>query len=707
LFYYLKAIFFTACLSLSGLVLAVDTDRDGLPDDWETANGRKGARTHSQTTFDSDIANYQANEIPVITGPLSVIAAKLQVIAPSLKPLELDRRITSFTIQQLKSSHLIDESTIVRSNEKLFGVSHSMYDSSISLEETDSTPPSLNAITVDKTNVDVSESPKTITFIVDATDASGVDWGAGANQTSIVYQDAGGSYHWANGSDTDPGKLSIEVTSEDKGGTWTLSFLALTDISGNKSLFGSSTLQGLGLPGSIEVIGGVDATPPSLNAITVDKTNVDVSESPKTITFIVDATDASGVDWGAGANQTSIVYQDAGGSYHWANGSDTDPGKLSIEVTSEDKGGTWTLSFLALTDISGNKSLFYSSTLQGLGLPGSIEVIGGVEADPPLLLSISVDRLTLGPGIDSSTSNFNIEATDASGIDWDSPNTKITFQHANGDYAYADSSSENPGNFTFTFDSVTAKGSWDIKWLALMDTLGNFKNYYYDRLSDLGLPGFLYVLTEGEASGDIRLSATTESTALVEESESKFVLNLENIGDVETGTLDFALSSVNVSVDSIARANGSLACATSTLNYNSSVTCSMSSISAGSSINLILDVTAGVLGSASFNASIKDSIPDINYLDNNYYALLTVESDSDRDGIVNSMDTDDDGDGLTDTQEATYGTNPLLTDSDSDGFSDYDEIADGTDPLDANSVPMGGLSLTLIKAFLDKQKAEQ
>ena len=84
-----------------------------------------------------------------------------------------------------------------------------------------------------------------------------------------------------------------------------------------------------------------------------------------------------------------------------------------------------------------------------------------------------------------------------------------------------------------------------------------------------------------------------------------------------------------------------------------------------------------------------------------------IDLDTDSDGISDSADTDDDGDGLTDTQEASYGTNPLLKDSDSDGFSDYDEIADGTDPLDANSVPMGGLSLTLIKAFLDKQKAEQ
>ena len=90
------------------------------------------------------------------------------------------------------------------------------------------------------------------------------------------------------------------------------------------------------------------------------------------------------------------------------------------------------------------------------------------------------------------------------------------------------------------------------------------------------------------------------------------------------------------------------------------------------------------------------------------FPLNEYESvDTDSDGIGNNTDSDDDGDGLTDTQEANYGTDPLLQDSDSDGFSDYEEIIEGTDPLDANSAPMGGLSLILIKAFLDKQKSAQ
>ena len=46
---------------------------------------------------------------------------------------------------------------------------------------------------------------------------------------------------------------------------------------------------------------------------------------------------------------------------------------------------------------------------------------------------------------------------------------------------------------------------------------------------------------------------------------------------------------------------------------------------------------------------------------------------------------DSDGDGLTDAEEATRGTNPNLKDTDSDGVTDGREVADGTNPTNANS----------------------
>lgn len=56
--------------------------------------------------------------------------------------------------------------------------------------------------------------------------------------------------------------------------------------------------------------------------------------------------------------------------------------------------------------------------------------------------------------------------------------------------------------------------------------------------------------------------------------------------------------------------------------------------------------------------------------------------DTDGDGIPNSVDPDDDNDGLSDTEEAGYGTDPLKKDTDGDGLTDSDELdVYKTDPL--------------------------
>ena len=57
-----------------------------------------------------------------------------------------------------------------------------------------------------------------------------------------------------------------------------------------------------------------------------------------------------------------------------------------------------------------------------------------------------------------------------------------------------------------------------------------------------------------------------------------------------------------------------------------------------------------------------------------------------------TIDQDSDGDGLWDTEEATYGTDPLLADTDGDGYSDFDEINHlGSDPLVFDGMTIGEL----------------
>ena len=64
------------------------------------------------------------------------------------------------------------------------------------------------------------------------------------------------------------------------------------------------------------------------------------------------------------------------------------------------------------------------------------------------------------------------------------------------------------------------------------------------------------------------------------------------------------------------------------------------------------------------------------------------ESEKNNDADPNA---DDDGDGLTNSEEAELGTDPTADDSDEDGLLDGDEVEWGTDPLNMHSWPGDGI----------------
>jgi YVTN family beta-propeller protein len=106
-----------------------------------------------------------------------------------------------------------------------------------------------------------------------------------------------------------------------------------------------------------------------------------------------------------------------------------------------------------------------------------------------------------------------------------------------------------------------------------------------------------------------------------------------------------------------------------------------------------------------------DGIQDA--LDNCTLVANASQLDTDNDGAGDACDTDDDNDGLTDSQEQafgtnslladtdgdnlndglevnTLGTNPLLLDTDGDGYNDDVEVNIGSNPLDRLSIPADG-----------------
>ena len=75
----------------------------------------------------------------------------------------------------------------------------------------------------------------------------------------------------------------------------------------------------------------------------------------------------------------------------------------------------------------------------------------------------------------------------------------------------------------------------------------------------------------------------------------------------------------------------------------------------------------------------NDSVSDEN--DNCVNTANTDQLDTDADGNGDACENDDDDDGLDDTKEQEFGTDPKNKDTDFDGMIDGLEIKNGTDPL--------------------------
>lgn len=102
-------------------------------------------------------------------------------------------------------------------------------------------------------------------------------------------------------------------------------------------------------------------------------------------------------------------------------------------------------------------------------------------------------------------------------------------------------------------------------------------------------------------------------------------------------------------------------------------------------VQIYVNDGANALAAGSYSAAV--AVVAVDAVPASVAVTLTVLRDTDGDGIADVSDADDDNDGLSDSEEATRGTDSLKADTDGDGASDLAEVMAGSDPKLASSTP--------------------
>jgi len=383
----------------------------------------------------------------------------------------------------------------------------------------DIVPPQLTALSFAATTLDTSSAPATLTVNFSATDdLSGVTYAAITFASPAGKLEQGGSVNFkpANGIAS---FLTVTFPRYSPAGTWTVNFLQLSDAAGNFVSMSASDLASAGFPTQVVVDSDSDTVPPKLTALTLSPTTLDTTNGPANLTITFKARDDL-----SGVALASAAFVSPNGKVFQVGNLDIAPavsasGSFTIAFPRYSQPGTWTVSYLALTDAAGNSRSLTAHALADADMPTAITLNSVSDSNPPKLTALSFAPALIDTNSGTATVVANFSATDdLSGVAF----AAVGFMAPEGNAGHAGTVTIAPcvaasGFIAVVFPQYAATGLWTVSYLTLTDAAGNSVTLRAAALQALGFPT---QITVGTSANKIRIRSSVSGLAFAADGKS-------------------------------------------------------------------------------------------------------------------------------------------------------------------------------------------
>ncbi len=427
----------------------------------------------------------------------------------------------------------------------LFLVLFSVIASTPALAQQDITAPTMSAFTFSPTAVNTTTSSATITATTQFSDnLSGV---AGSlirflspsgqqvtecNPRLISGSDLNGTY-----------QCTLYLPPYSEAGSWFVQQVSVTDNVGNISYYYTSDLQALSFPTTLQVTSHQDITAPTMNAFTFSPMAVNTTTSSATFTATAQFTDdLSGVagslirflspssQQSTECNPRLISSTDLNGTF-----------QCTLYLPPYSEAGTWIVQQVSVSDNVGNYRFYYTSDLQALSFPTTLQVTSQQDITAPTMSAFTFTPMAVNTTTSSATITATVQFSDnLSGVG----GSLLRFVSPSGQQSAECNLRLISGNdlngtyqCTIPFPAYSEVGTWVVQQVLVIDNVGNFRYYYTSDLLYLGFPAAVVV----DVPSAIALSTSqirTTASGLVYSRVSKAFTGSVTIKNITTTTIN-------------------------------------------------------------------------------------------------------------------------------------------------------------------------